>query len=57
VLLLTTGCETWQTIGELTIAAHLGILVFSIIQIAQSVPEALHGLKEIEEGKESLVEN
>ncbi len=57
VLLFTAGYETWETIGESTIGAHHGIVVFGIIQITKAIPEILHGLKEIEEGDQLLAKN
>ncbi len=51
-LLFTSGWETWDRFDEFSLAAHHGILVFSLIQIARTVPEILHGLKEIHESVE-----
>jgi len=51
ILLATAAIETFESFHELSIGAHHGILVFSIIQIAKSLPEIMHGLKEIEESE------
>ena len=51
-LLITSGWETRDRFGEFSLATHHGILVFSLVQIARTVPELLHGLKEIHESVE-----
>jgi hypothetical protein len=54
ILLLTAGFETWKTFGEGSIGAHHGILVFSLIHIAQTLPEIMHGFKELDEANEEI---
>jgi len=49
VLLLTAGYEIWNTFGESIIGAQHGVAVFSLVQIAKSIPEIMHGLKEFED--------
>jgi len=56
ILLLTSGYETWNSFGEGSIGAQHGILIFSVIHIAKSIPEIMHGLKEIEESTVSSTE-
>jgi len=51
ILLLTAGYETFETLDEFHLAAHHGILVFSLIQIIKTIPEFMHGLKEVEESE------
>jgi len=48
-LLFTSGWETLARFDEFALAAHHGVLVFSLIQIARTIPEIMHGLKEIHE--------
>lgn len=52
ILLLTAGWETWDKLGEFSLAAHHGVFVFSLIQLAKVIPELLHGLSEIHEATE-----
>ncbi|MEJ6570100.1 MAG: hypothetical protein QNL80_14650 [Akkermansiaceae bacterium] len=52
ILLITAGYETWESFGEASIGAHHGILIFSLIHIAKSIPEVMHGLKELDEANE-----
>ena len=52
VLLLTSGWETWNKLDDFSLAAHHGVLVFSLIQILRTIPEIIHGLKEIHESIE-----
>ena len=52
ILLITAGYETWKGFGETSLGAHHGILIFSLIHIAKSFPEVMHGLKELEEASE-----
>jgi hypothetical protein len=54
VLLFTAGFEVWESIGEASVGAHHGILVFSLIHIAKSIPEVMHGFKEFEEANEEI---
>ena len=57
ILLFTAGYETWSELGgEISPKAHHGILFFSLIHIARSLPEVMHGLKELDEGKEEIHE-
>lgn len=56
VLLVSAGYETVESFDHLTLGAHHGILFFSIVQIAKSIPEILHGLKEIDEAEETFEE-
>jgi hypothetical protein len=49
--LFTAGKETWESIGEFSIGVHHGVLIFSIVQIMQTLPELMHGLKEIDEAQ------
>jgi len=56
VLLLTAGWETWHRLGEFSLAAHHGVLVFSIIQLLKVIPELLHGLQEVHESVEPCQE-
>jgi hypothetical protein len=50
VLLATSGYETWSTIDDVSIGAHHGVLIFSMIQLLKVFPELMHALKELEEG-------
>ncbi len=52
ILLLTSGWETWNSLDEFSLAAHHGVLVFSLVQILRTIPEIFHGLKEIHESIE-----
>ena len=54
ILMITAGYETWERLGEYSIGVHHGVLIFSIIQIAKSIPEIRDGLKDIDEAEESL---
>jgi len=38
-----------NTFGESVLGAHHGVAVFSLVQIAKSIPEIMHGLKEFED--------
>lgn len=51
ILLMTAGYETLETLDEFHLAAHHGLLVFSVIQIIKTIPEFMHGLKEVEESE------
>lgn len=53
ILLVTAGYETWESFDDFSVGVHHGILVFSLIQIVKSIPEIMHGLKEIEEAAAS----
>jgi hypothetical protein len=53
-LLFTAGFETWRTFGEVSIGAHHGILIFSLIHITQTLPEIMHGFKELDEANEEI---
>jgi hypothetical protein len=53
ILLLTSGYETWSTIEELTVGAHHGVFLFSIVQVLKTLPEMLQGTKEINIAKHS----
>jgi hypothetical protein len=53
ILLITSGYETWNTIGVdaigiNAIGTHHGVLIFSIIQLLKVFPEIMHGLKDVE---------
>ncbi len=39
VLLATAGYETWANIEEVSIGAHHGILIFSIVHLLKTIPE------------------
>lgn len=39
ILFVTSGIEVWRTIGEDTVGAHHGLVVFSIVQIVKAIPE------------------
>ncbi|WP_300674664.1 hypothetical protein [Desulfoluna sp.] len=55
--LLFTACyETWERIGDFSIGVHHGILVFSIVHIIKTIPEVLHGFKEIDEANNEMNE-
>ena len=54
VLITTAGYETWESFGELKLGTHHGVLVFGFIQILKSLPEVLHGVKEVREGEEGF---
>ena len=54
ILLITSGYEIWDSLGEATLGAHHGVFVFGLIQILKSIPEIMHGLDEIEKGEEAL---
>lgn len=51
ILLMTSGYETFETLDEFHLGVHHGILVFSVIQIIKTIPEFMHGLKEVEESE------
>jgi len=53
ILLATSGYETWASISDYSVGAHHGILFFSIIHIIKTIPEAIHGLKDISPDVES----
>ncbi len=52
VLISTAGYETWESFDEFKLGTYHGVFVFGIIQLLKSLPEALHGVKEIREGEE-----
>jgi hypothetical protein len=51
VLLVTSGYETWQTISDLSLSAHHGVLVFGIIQILKALPDLMGGAEKLSEAK------
>jgi hypothetical protein len=51
VLLITSGYETWHTIDHLSLGAHHGVLIFSIIQILKTLPDIMDGTRELTEAK------
>lgn len=56
ILFITSGFETWETIGEVSLKAHHGIFIFSIIQCFKSIPEILHGFEKVDQAKEEIKE-
>jgi hypothetical protein len=54
VLLITSGNEILETFEDLTLGSHHGVFVFAIIHILKTIPEIMHGLDELEKGKEEL---
>jgi hypothetical protein len=48
VLLVTAGYETITTLETLTLGAHHGILLYSLIHIAKAIPELKEGIGQIE---------
>lgn len=54
VLLVMSAFETWDSFGDGSIGAHHGLLVFSVVHILKLLPEIMHGLREIDEGKEGF---
>lgn len=52
ILLVTSAYETITSLGEASLGAHHGVLVFSIIQLAKVIPEINRGLGEIQEANE-----
>ena len=53
ILLITSGYEIFETFNEPSLGAHHGILIFGIIQIVRTIPEILHGFKELEDANEA----
>lgn len=53
ILLLTSSWETWNRFDDFSLAAHHGVLVFSIVQLMRTIPEIFDGLKDIHESVES----
>lgn len=51
ILLMTAGYETVETFDHFHLGSHHGVLVFSLIQILKTIPEFMHGLKEVEESE------
>ena len=56
ILLLTASNEIWESFEKSSVGARHGIFIFSIIHILKSIPEITHGLKEVEEAKETQEE-
>ena len=55
VLLVTGGFEIWEKMDMPTvIGAHHGVVFFGLLQILKTLPELLHGVKELQEGKDAL---
>lgn len=52
ILLMTAGYETLETLDHFQLGSHHGVLMFSVIQIVKTVPEFMHGLKEVEESED-----
>lgn len=50
-LFVSSGYETWHTIDHFSLAAHHGVLIFSIIQILKALPEIKEGTKELSEAR------
>jgi len=53
ILLFTSSYETWASISDFSVGAHHGILVFSVLHIVRTIPEVIHGLKDISPDVES----
>lgn len=51
ILLITSGYEAWNSIGNLSLHAYHGVAAFGLIQTIKAIPELLHGLKEVQEGR------
>lgn len=47
ILLTTSGCEIWRTLGEGKVGAHHGIAFFGLVQIVQSLPHILHATEQL----------
>lgn len=57
ILLITAGYETWTSIEDMSLGVHHGMLIFSLAHIARTIPEVMHGLKELNEAKLETVKN
>lgn len=51
ILLISASYETWLNIDEIAFGLHHGMLIFSLAHIARTIPEVMHGLKELNEAK------
>ena len=51
VLLISSGYETLHTLDHLSLGAHHGVLIFSLIQILKALPEIMDGAEKLAEVK------
>ncbi|RDE22618.1 hypothetical protein DV711_08505 [Motiliproteus coralliicola] len=56
ILLITSGYEVSLSFKDPSLGAHHGIFIFSIFQIMKTIPDIMHGLKNIQEA-DSIVES
>ncbi len=49
ILLITAGYEVWESFGQTSVGVPHGILVFSLVHIAKTIPEIMDGLEELEQ--------
>ena len=47
ILITTAGYETFNTLDEFHLGAHHGVLVLGIIQVFQTIPNLMHGIKDV----------
>jgi hypothetical protein len=45
ILLITAGYQVWESFEEASVGAHHGILFYSLVHIAKTIPEFMSGLK------------
>ncbi len=47
VLLTTAGYEIWHSYEDAKVGAHHGMLFYSLVHIAKSIPDMKAGIKEV----------
>ena len=51
ILLVSSGNEIISSLDHFSLKSHHGVALFGLIQVIQTFPHLLHGLKEVQESK------